>query len=129
MVKGAHDYTFAELAQKIGEARGKEAKLTVNTTARFITSTRIGIKLHNTDVIIVGADGTYQLFTGDHKTKTTTDRICGFSPVRVKSLKGSLFVDSADGLVPFCEGIKVDRAGRVIGGCKTPSCNSGKCSK
>jgi hypothetical protein len=121
MVKGAKVYTFSQLARKIGESRGGEAKLATNTTAHFLSSTKIGIKLHWTDVVIVGADGTYTLNTGGYTTKTTMDRLNGFSPAKIIQKDFAFYVmknpsggKGKDNLIPFYDGIKVSVGGRVI---------------
>jgi hypothetical protein len=121
MVKGAKVYTFSQLARKIGESRGGEAKLGTNTTAHFLSSTRIGIRLHATDVVIVNANGTYELNTGGYTTSVTLNRLNGFSPATVIQKDFTFYVlknpsggKGKDNLTPFYDGIKVNVGGRVI---------------
>ena len=113
--------TFNELKKLIDKSRNGEPKFALNTTVRFVASTKIAIKLYNTDIVIVNSDDEYELFTKDWDSKTTKDRIAKYTPVHINTVKGVLCVMSPTGPVPFCDGIKVDSLGNVIGGCKAPS--------
>jgi hypothetical protein len=113
--------TFNELKKLIDKSRSGEPKFALNTTVRFVASTKIAIKLYNTDIVIVNSNDEYQIFTKDYDTKTTKDRIAKYTPVRLNTIKGVLCVITPEGPVPFCDGITVNCAGKVIGGCKIPS--------
>jgi hypothetical protein len=113
--------TFKELKTLIDKSRSGEPKFALNTTIRFVASTKIAIKLYSTDIVIVNSNDEYQIFTKDWDSKTTKDRIGKYTPVRLNTVKGVLCVMSPTGPVPFCDGITVDKVGNVIGGCKAPS--------
>ncbi|HZK71841.1 MAG TPA: hypothetical protein VFD03_10080 [Clostridia bacterium] len=121
MVKDNRVYSFGQLAQKLQSARDGKVKLAYNTVAHFSDNDKIGIRLHWTDVIIVNADDTYQLYSGGYTTRTTADRLNGFSPAKViqKDFSFYLLKNPSDGkvksnLIHFKEGIKVNRFGCII---------------
>jgi len=121
MVKESRVYSFGQLAQLIKASRDGQKKLANNTISHFVDNDKIGIRLHWTDVIIVNADDTYQLYSGGYTTRTTADRLNGFSPAKViqKDYSFYLLKNPSDGkvknnLVPFVEGIKVNRFGCVV---------------
>jgi len=120
MVQGSKVYSYSQLEQMIQASRHQEVKLCNNTVAHFLEDSRIGIKLHYTDVIIVNADNTYELHTKGYTTATTKDRFNGFSPARIiqKDFSFYLLRDPTqraikNNLIPFFEGITVDRFGNV----------------
>jgi hypothetical protein len=122
MVQGSKIYTFPQLAGLVQASKTGVKTLANNTTAHFVSNSRIGIRLHNVDVVILGADGTYQLFTGGYTTDTTKDRLNGFSPATIVLKDFAFYVvkepgkgRGKDNLALFYEGMKVDRLGRVIG--------------
>ncbi|MHB8102389.1 MAG: hypothetical protein ACYDEF_09500 [Methanosarcina sp.] len=121
MVKDSRVYPFGLLAQMIKASRDGKKKLAHNTITRFIDNDKIGIRLYLTDVIIVNADDTYELYSGGYTTRTTRDRLNGFSPATViqKDFSFYLLKNPSDGkvksnLIPFSEGIKVNSSGCVV---------------
>jgi hypothetical protein len=116
MVQGERVYKFTELDAKIGKRDG--VKLANNTYAHRIDKDKIGIKLHYTDVVVLNSDNTYNLYTGGWYTRTTLDRLNGFSPARVRMKKGELYINvdqcGFKGAVSFTEGVTVDQWGEVI---------------
>jgi hypothetical protein len=120
MVQGSHVYSYNQLAQKLEASKNKQVKLCNNTIAHYVDESKIGIKLHYTDVIIINPDDTYELHTKGYTTATTRDRLNGFSPARVVQKDFSFYVlidpnqrAIKSNLVPFFEGITVDRFGCV----------------
>jgi len=120
MVKDSKVYSYNQLAQKLQESRTKQVKLANNTIAHYVDEGKIGIKLHWTDVIVINADDTYELYTNGYTTKTTRDKLNGFSPAKViqKDFSFYLLKNPSDGsnkanMIPFEEGITVDRFGNV----------------
>ena len=121
MVKESRVYSFGQLAQLIKASRDGQKKLANNTISHFVDNDKIGIRLHWTDVIIVNADETYELYNCGYTTRTTRDRLNGFSPATVIQKDFGFYVlkNPANGkvksnLVPFEEGIRVDRFGCVV---------------
>lgn len=120
MVQGSHVYSYSQLAQMLEASRNKPVKLAHNTIAHYVDNYRIGIRLHYTDVVIINPDNTYELHTKGYTTATTKDRLNGFSPARVIQKDFSYYVlkDPSQravksNLIPFFEGITVDRFGNV----------------
>jgi hypothetical protein len=120
MVKDSKVYSYSQLAQMINSARDGKAKLAHNTYAHFVDNDKIGIRLHYTDVIVISPDNTYELHTKGYTTATTRDRLNGFSPARVIQKEFTFYVlrnpaqkAIKSNLVPFFEGIVVDRYGNV----------------
>jgi len=76
--------------------------------------------LYYTDVVVVNADNTYSLFSKGYSTSTTKDRMNGFSPAKVIAKQFSFYIlrdptrrALKANLIPFFEGITVDRDGNV----------------
>jgi len=120
MVQGSQVYSYSQLAQMLEASSNKQVKLAHNTIAHYVDEDRIGIKLYYTDVVILNADNTYELHSQGYTTATTRDRLNGFSPARVIQKEFSFYVlrdptqrAVKSNLVPFFEGITVDRFGNV----------------
>ena len=120
MVQGSKVYSYRQLSEMIQASRNGQIKLANNTTAHFLNDSRIVIKLYYTDIVIINPDDTYELYTNGYTTKTTRDRLNGFSPAKViqKDYSFYLLKNPSDGsnkanMIPFEEGITVDRFGNV----------------
>jgi hypothetical protein len=87
-----------------------------NTRVERIDAETIGIKLHDTYVVKIHSDGSFQLYSGGWYTVTTKDRINTYAPARVASDRGRWYVYSNDWATrtPFFEGIAVDASGTVL---------------
>jgi hypothetical protein len=111
---------FTRAAELFATARSKAAgkPLENNTRLEKLDNGDYGVRLHNTIVVTIHADGTYTLRTGGWHTVTTKDRINGYSPARVFQEKGEWFVAAPDFTrrVPFVEGIRVDANGEPVKG-------------
>jgi hypothetical protein len=121
MVKGSTVYSYAQLEQRLEASRDGQVKLAHNTIAHKISDTQIGIRLYYTDVVVVNADNTYSLFSKGYSTSTTKDRMNGFSPAKIITKQFSFYIlrDPTQralkhNLVPFYEGITVDKHGTYI---------------
>jgi hypothetical protein len=93
-------------------------KVDNNTYAHVINETQIGIRLHDTDVIVLNENGTFQLYTDGWFTNTTTNRMNMFTPAKVVTRDGSLFVlkdpygkATKDNMISFNEGMKISASG------------------
>lgn len=120
MVQGSKVYSYSQLAQMLEASRNGIVKLCNNTIAHYVDEGKIGIKLHYTDVIIINPDNTYELHTKGYTTATTKDRLNGFSPAHViqKDFEFYVLRDPTQratkyNLIPFYEGITVDRFGNI----------------
>lgn len=75
------------------------------------------VVLHATNVVIIHADGTFTLNNGGFSTKTTKDRINGYSPANVYAEKRAWYIQKGhggwgkDNRVPFVNGVRVDANG------------------
>ena len=122
MTKDDYVYSYKSLKELINNTRGGEPKLTGNTTARFLDDGRLAIRLYWTDIIIIDSNDQYELRTNGHTENTTLSRLNGFSPARVVKRQGEFFLlkdysaenHKKKNLIPFFDGIKVDRYGDII---------------
>jgi len=108
---------YAEAASFLSGGRNASSRpIANNTRVERIDDETIGIKLHDTYVVKIRDDGSWQLFTGGWYTVTTKDRINGYAPVRVASDRGRWYVYSHDwkDRVPFFDGIAVTASGTVL---------------
>lgn len=84
--------------------KNRESKKVGNNTYLVrISPETIGVRLHDTVVVRIHADGSYTLNSGGWRTVTTKDRINQYSPLRVSQKNYDWFV----GDEPFYDGIKV----------------------
>jgi len=120
MVKDSKVYSYGQLAQMIQASNNGIAKLAHNTIAHYVDNYRIGIRLYHTDIIIVSNDNSYELHSQGYTTATTRDRLNDFSPARVIQKDFTFYVlrnpeqrAVKANLVPFFEGITVDRYGNI----------------
>jgi hypothetical protein len=114
-------YGYLILKRILHDSRYGEHKVDNNTHAHTINENQIGIKLHDTDVIVLNADGTYQLYSGGWFTNTTTNRINMFSPAKTIIKDGVMYIlkdpygkSIKSNLVVFEEGITIDMNGIPI---------------
>lgn len=90
-----------------GKRNSDRRKVGNNTYAEILNDTTVAIKLHNTYVVKIHADGTYTLNSGGWQTATTKDRINQYSPVRVYQEKYQWFVTIHSKTYPFMDGMVV----------------------
>lgn len=94
--------------------RAKDPEKGVGLGARGARLLRVGeqyaVRYHETNVVLIGSDDSYTLFTGGWHTVTTKARIREHSPALLYAENGVWFI----GETPFFEGIRVDRKGAVL---------------
>lgn len=90
-----------------GKRNANRRKVGNNTYAEILNDDTVAIKLHNTYVVKIHADGTYTLNSGGWQTVTTKDRINQYSPVRVYQEKYQWFVTINNKPYPFIDGMVV----------------------
>jgi hypothetical protein len=82
-------YQDAQTRMARAQDRGYgKRRLLQNNTYLVQRGEDYAVRLHNTDVVTIHADGTYTLNTGGWETVTTKDRINGYGPARVYSHRG-----------------------------------------
>jgi hypothetical protein len=112
-------------SEALAHARGKEKKLAGNTYLYRIDRDRLGIRLHNTTIVEIHADGTFTLNSGGWLTAVTMDRISENSPARLtgrnaqrrrnsEDIEGVWWLRFDGKVVPFFDGIRIDAYGWVI---------------
>jgi hypothetical protein len=95
-------------------------KLCNNTYLRRDYSHRNGendlaVRLHSTDVVVFHPNGSVTLNTGGYNTVTTKDTINCYSPCRVWSERGQMFVGVNGKSYPFDRTVTVDAKGKIRG--------------
>jgi len=86
-------------------------KLENNTYLDTLEAGNFGVKLHNTYIVIVSPDETYELNSGGYRTVTTKDRINKYAPVRIWQERGIWYLYDRE---LFYDGILVDREGNIL---------------
>jgi len=122
MTKDDYVYSYEKLKELIHNTRGENPKLTGNTDARILYDGRITIRFYATDIIIINSKDQYELRVEGHFENTTLNRLNGFSPARVKKMQGEFYLlkdyspESCQkkNLIPFFDGIVVDRFGDIV---------------
>lgn len=120
MVSLTDAFSF-ELADKVVQTgrSGDSRKLQNNTWLHRIDEHTIGVRLHNTDVVLIHDDGSYTLDTGGWYTVTTKDRINSYlpRPLRVYSKRGRWSLwnwETHEEVHRFFDGIRVSVDGTVL---------------
>lgn len=92
---------------------GRPARIANNTVRYSRADGATVTRLHNTDIVVQHADGTFTLNSGGYRTMTTKGRINRFSPAEVYSDRGIWYVRDPrhDYPVPFKDGMRVDASG------------------
>ena len=107
--------THAEaLARLDGRGRKKLENNTYLERRGDSENSPIAVRLHDTDVVTIYPDGTYELNRGGWQTVTTKDRINRYSPARLCQKNYQWFLWSGEDKVYFRDRITVDAGGNVI---------------
>lgn len=119
--------TFEEATAIMATARRMDAGKPIANNTRLYRrgDDCYAIRLHETDIITLWADGRVTLDTGGWQTVTTKARINEYGPVRVWSDKGIWYCkhsptydggDWTKGALPFFDGITFDADGECVNG-------------
>jgi hypothetical protein len=88
--------------------------LIANNTCRYQNARNENVvRLHDTDIVTVRADGSTVLNTNGWKTVTTADRIRRYSKARLISIRGVWYLEDGDKRVPFEDGIVIGPNGEL----------------
>jgi hypothetical protein len=111
--------THNEAAKLLATARSIRAGKPLANNTRLIKSEiepeAFGVKLHDTEVVTIHADGTYSARTGGWRTYTTKDRINNYSPARVSQMNGVWYVTTSKFSCLFEEDVRVTADGELVG--------------
>lgn len=109
---------YLDAKQLFSSARNKIAGKPLGNNTRLVeTKGGFGIKLHQTVVVDIQANGTYILNTGGWFTHTTKDRINSYIPVHIYSHKRIWYIGSNHKPkldTAFCDGIVINSKGIVV---------------
>lgn len=107
--------TYQEWIDFLNKGRDKTSRKTDNNTYVIKQEGYIAVKLHNTEVVKIYPDNTYELNAGSWYSVTTKDRINSYSPVRIYQKDYSWYVMQGNNEdVSFRNGIKVNQNGTII---------------
>ena len=104
----SHALAAEEFARARNPDRGK--LLERNTRLVRVDNIDYGVRLHETDIVIIHRDGTYSLFSGGWKTRTTLNRLNKYSPATITQRKGEWYA----GVTPWNEGMRFTSDGRLL---------------
>ena len=87
-----YDYEWA--TDTLSSARSESAGKPIQNNTRLFrrSDDSIAVKLHAVDVVTINADDTWTLRAGGWHTVTTMQRIRGYSPARLFSIRGEWYV-------------------------------------
>lgn len=92
--------------------RCREQRKLANNTYLIRKDEDVAVRLHNTDVVTIHANGTYTLNSGTWRTLTTKDRINTYAPVRIHQEKGVWYMGDGslfyDGMVVDADGVPLE---------------------
>lgn len=91
--------------------KNRDSKKLGNNTYLLPAGDAFAVRLHQTDVVLIHADGTYTLNSGGWQTPTTKDRINEYTPARLHQAKGLWY--NRDGSL-FYDGMTIDAAGHPL---------------
>lgn len=104
--------THNEAKRLFATARDKNAGKPLGRNARLMKrGDDYAVRLHQTDVVTIHADGTYTLDSGDWRTVTTKRWINEHTPARLYQRKGAWYFGLA---VEYHDGVRIDANGREI---------------
>ena len=96
---------YDTFSAKLTGRNSQSRKIANNTTLHRISDRAIGVRLHNTDVIVYFADGKIMFDSGGWRTPTTKARMNEFSRARVSQSRGTWEI-SIDGVTAnYADGI------------------------
>jgi hypothetical protein len=89
--------TWLNAVDKIRSARNKAYGKPLQNNTRLYErgegdEREFGVVLHGTEVVTIRSDDTYVLRAGGYHTVTTMDRIRGYSPAKLFSVKGDFYL-------------------------------------
>lgn len=96
-------FTYSQANERLGNR--SSLNLEGNTTLQRVPE-GIAVRFHNTDIVVMTADGTYILNTGGFRTSTTKKRINKYAPVQVHQRNFEWFVGDEE----FKDGMRVRHA-------------------
>lgn len=103
------NYSYGSMLGYIQAGRSKTSRPVANNThARILEDSRVAVKLHETDVVIISGAGYWELNSGGWLTLTTKDRINKYSPAGITQRNGIWYM--RDGSL-FYDGIVIDADG------------------
>lgn len=98
--------------QAMDKLNGKfKCKLENNTYLVMINPNQIAVKLHDTYVVVINSNNTYELYNGGFKTTTTKDRINKYSPIKIYQKNHEWYYGNNE---VFCNGMKFTQTGESI---------------
>lgn len=109
-----HGFDYFDREVLVGRY-AERRKMANNTYAERIDEDRIGIRLHDTHVVIYHRDGSVELDTGGWFTVTTKDRINAWAPCRVWSERGEWRVDYHGTEYVYADHMRLHPDGTVTG--------------
>lgn len=95
--------TYNECQEKIKRGRNGTKKLGNNTYLHKMLDGSFGVKLHDTFVVIIHANGNYTLNSGGWETVTTKKRINEYGPVNIYQRQGIWYLSNSS--VEFYDGM------------------------
>lgn len=110
----SRDLRTLSYADALATLRGRGSRrIAPNTCLELHGNLDIGVRLHETTIITIHANGNYTLNSGGYRTATTKQRINALSPAFVGQQRGQWWVGRRCP-VAFTDGIVVNGLGDVV---------------
>jgi hypothetical protein len=105
---------YQQLNEIVSKARKLPKTVETKTTIRKDADETIVVRHHSTDIVTAYPNGSFKLDTGGWMSKTTTERLCRYSPARIHQEGGLLWVSHNSERFPFKDGMVVKATGRPV---------------
>lgn len=105
--------TYHSASEMVLKGRNGTKKLGCHTYLRRINDLTLAIRYHNTDIIFIYQNDSYQLFTGGYKSVTTKRRFNEYVPGSVFQKNNQWYYSDFRNSVSFVEGMTIDSTGVI----------------
>ena len=93
--------TYEKFEAILSKTRKRKKKVAHNTVLYDYSPDEIGLKLHDTSVLIAHKNGNVRYSSGGWKTNTTKDRMNSYGPLNIHQIKGEWYFAMNGFMYPY----------------------------